>query len=461
MKKRIDTLIEAGASLPEHAGKRKYNKNAFNKDFDYSLVLKNALSCGMIAGDDVMNSSKEDIMKTILDNVHKHKITPPKKPGGRFITYVPDETKPNGLRQIRKATMADMFKYLITFYGLEKSVTHDMTFGEMFEEWVEYKKKYIGARNSKKGLSPSTITRYMIDYEKYVKGTDFDSLSLPAITSPILESFFLQMIEEHTMNDQCAANVFGYFNQAFDYARRSKYISENPMDDIDKQLLLSNCYPAETKDDADQILTLEQMAAFLEEVKRHKTMHPHYMPDYAAEMAVLTGMRVGELAALNESCINDLFINIDYSEHRLDHDRKHREIVIGEPKNKKHRKIPVTKDIRELIDEIKETRPVTDSGFLFVNEKGERYTAAQIGCATKRRFNAIGIKNGSIHRIRRTVSSMLNQVLPQKAVSNLLGHSERVNEMHYNYSTADTMEKIAALNTLSEKILTEKVSETA
>ena len=41
----------------------------------------------MIAGDDVMNSSKEDIMKTILDNVHKHKITPPKKPGGRFITY--------------------------------------------------------------------------------------------------------------------------------------------------------------------------------------------------------------------------------------------------------------------------------------------------------------------------------------------------------------------------------------
>ena len=133
----------------------------------------------------------------------------------------------------------------------------------------------------------------------------------------------------------------------------------------------------------------------------------------------------------------------------------------SEPKNKKHRKIPLTKDIRDLLAEIKEARPVSDSGFLFINEKGKRYTAAQIGCATKRRFNAVGIKNGSIHRIRRTVSSMLNQVLPQKAVSNLLGHSEKVNEMHYNYSTADTREKIAALNTLSEKILTEKESETA
>ena len=153
------------------------------------------------------------------------------------------------------------------------------------------------------------------------------------------------------------------------------------------------------------------------------------MPDYAAELAVLTGMRVGELAALNESSINDLYINIDFSEHRLDHDRKHREVIIGEPKNKKHRKIPVTKDIRDLLAEIKAACPANESGFLFVNENGERYTAAQIGCATHRRFKAIGIENGSIHRIRRTVSSMLNQVLPQKAVSNLLGHSEQVNEM--------------------------------
>ena len=461
MKNSIDKTASAGTSLPGSVCKRKYNKNSFREDFDYSLVLKNALACGMIAGDDVMNSSKEVIMKTILDNIHKHKITPPKKPGGRYVTYVPDETKPTGLRQVRKATPTDMFKYLITFYGLENSVVHDKAFAKLFTEWVEYKRRFIGARNSKKGLSPSTITRYMVDYEKYVQGSDLESLNLSAITSPILEAFFLQIIEKYSMNDQCASNLFGYFNQAFDYARRSKYISENPMEEIDKQLLLSNCYPTETKDDADQILTLEQLASFLEEVKRHKTLHPHYMPDYAAELAVLTGMRVGELAALNESSINDLYISIDYSEHRLDHDRKHREVVIGEPKNKKHRKVPVTNDIRNLLTEIKKARPASDSGFLFVNEKGERYTAAQIGCATKRRFNAIGIKNGSVHRIRRTVSSMLNQVLPQKAVSNLLGHSEKVNEMHYNYSTADTREKIAALNTLSEKILNEKRAETA
>ena len=236
MKSSNDNLTEAGTSLSVSSEKRVYNKNSFNKDLNFTSVLKNALSCGMIQFDDVMNSSKEDIMKTILDNYHKYKITAPKKPSGRFITYVPDKTKPNGLRQVRKATMSDMFKYLITFYGLENSVATDMTFGDIFKEWVKYKKQFIGARNSKKGLSPSTITRYTIDYEKYVSGSDFESLSLLAITSPILESFFLQIIEEHNMNDQTASNIFGYFNQAFDYARRSKYISENPMDDIDKQL---------------------------------------------------------------------------------------------------------------------------------------------------------------------------------------------------------------------------------
>jgi len=37
-----------------------------------------------------------------------------------------------------------------------------------------------------------------------------------------------------------------------------------------------------------------------------------------------------------------------------------------------------------------------------------------------------GIENGSIHRIRRTVSSLLNQVLPQKDAAAMLGHTERV-----------------------------------
>ena len=70
------------------------------------------------------------------------------------------------------------------------------------------------------------------------------------------------------------------------------------------------------------------------------------------------------------------------------------------------------------------------------------------------RFKEAGIDHGSIHRIRRTVSSMLNQVLPQKDVAALLGHTEKVNEMYYNYSTADVKAKKEALSRLSLEVLT-------
>lgn len=49
---------------------------------------------------------------------------------------------------------------------------------------------------------------------------------------------------------------------------------------------------------------------------------------------------------------------------------------------------------------------------------------------------------------------MLNQVLPQKDVAALLGHTEKVNEMYYNYSTADMKAKKEALSRLSLEVLT-------
>ena len=177
------------------------------------------------------------------------------------------------------------------------------------------------------------------------------------------------------------------------------------------------------------------------------------MPDYAIELAILTGMRVGELSALHWGDIDNYYIHVDYSEHRLDYEDKKSELVIGEPKNCKHRVIPITPHIRKLLKRIKSLEVANKDDFIFARPDGTRYTAHDISCAVDRRASEVGVKKTSIHGIRRTVSSLLNTVLSQKDVASMLGHSEQVNERHYNYSTADDSMKLRALSQVSSKVI--------
>ena len=157
--------------------------------------------------------------------------------------------------------------------------------------------------------------------------------------------------------------------------------------------------------------------------------------------AIPKGMRVGELAALHWSDVDDDFIHINYSEHRLDYSYKKSELEIGESKNGKHREIQMTDAIEWVFQKVKALGHTSVDDFIFVRKDGARYTGHDISCAVDRRASEAGIKKTSIHVIRRTVSSLLNTVLPQKAVAEMLGHTERVNEQFYNYSMAENAEK--------------------
>ncbi|MBQ8234866.1 MAG: tyrosine-type recombinase/integrase, partial [Bacilli bacterium] len=178
-----------------------------------------------------------------------------------------------------------------------------------------------------------------------------------------------------------------------------------------------------------------------------------YMPDYAIELAMLTGMRVGELAALSWDMLDENFIHIRRSEHRLDYRDKKSELIIGEPKNGKYRSIPITSEIRNLLNKIKTLNLQSEENFIFVREDGSRYTSHDISCAVNRRGKEVGIEKVSVHRVRRTVSSQLNYILPRKDVATLLGHSEKVNEEHYDYSLAEIKAKKQALSQVSVNII--------
>ena len=319
-------------------------------------------------------------------------------------------TKPNGRRQVRRKSKTELYNYLLEFYGINDNLK-DITFAELYDEWISYKRRYVDVSNRKRSISPSTIRRYERDFEKYIQDTELARMSIQKITTHKLQLLVTDMIENSKMNEKCVGNILGYISQAFSYAKRSEYIHSNPTENLDKALLLSMCVYTPPKADSDRVLTIKELARLREAILRHEQEYPLYMPDYAIEL------------------------------------------VIGEPKNGKHRIVPITDDIRNLLNKIRALGIQSSDRFIFVRQDGTRYTAHDISCVVDRRASEAGIKKTSIHGIRRTVSSQLNTVLSQKDVSSMLGHSERVNERHYNYSTAENTAKIQALTQVSSKVI--------
>lgn len=406
-------------------------------------LFENLISCGMIHVSDVRSLSMEELMNKLIGKYHKYKIT--KTSDNKWTTYVEDKSRVHGRRLIKKSKESDIYTFLIDFYNISGLSKGSEPFDTIYKEWIEYKKNFINVRNTKHSISPSTIRRYERDYENYISGSKLSRMELSEITAPKLEIMLSEIIRDNDLSEKCTKNVLSCVRQAFSYARRSGFITKDPFDYVDSELLLSNCREVEAVQD--RILTKSEMIRLYRVVRKKEQLYPYYMPNYAIELAMYTGMRVGEIAALHWSGVRDK-LYVDYSEHRLDYKDRPSEIIISEPKNKKHRVIPITDEMRDLFGRVRALNAKSDEDFIFVRSDGSRYTGHDIGCAVSRRAKEAGINGTSIHEIRRTVSSLLNTRLSQRDVADMLGHSEHINERFYNYSTAEDAEKIDALKNI-------------
>lgn len=381
-------------------------------------------------------------MNKLIGKYHKYKIT--KTSDGKWTTYVEDSSRPHGRRLIKKKRESDLYTFLISFYNIGSLEKETSTFNDIFKEWITYKQNFVNVRNTHHSISPSTIRRYERDYDNYISSSPMSIMEIGQITPTKLETTLTDTIRIHNMTEKCAKNVLSFIRQTFKFARRSDYISKDPFERVDIDLLLSSCRVS-VKKDSERVLTKKEMGKLFRQVRDMQELHPYYMPNYAVELALYTGMRVGEIAALHWGDIRDK-IYVDYSEHRLDYSDKKSELIIAEPKNKKHRAISLTSDMVDLFKRIRKLNLKSPDDFIFVRENGTRYTAHDISCAASRRAVEAGIDKTSIHEIRRTVSSLLNTILPQRVVADILGHSKDVNERFYNYSIAEEEEKTKALD---------------
>ena len=315
-----------------------------------------------------------------------------------------------------------------------------MTFGDLYQEWLDYKKEQVGLNKGQ--LSPSTYRRYQRDYERYIKDTSFDDMLISSITPIDIEKFLKSIIVKHNLCKTGLTNIMGYLRSNMLYACKKELLQSNPCLFVDLKSIKGFC-KSSTHNDSDRILSNEDMAKLIATLHKKQSEDDLYIQNYAIELACMCGMRVGELSALKWECVKNDVLRIEYSEHRLDFDDRPCEYYIGETKNRKTREFPMSDEMKDLFERIRNVHKKyrIASEFVFVNLEG-RVNSHTITCAMARRCVDANIDVKSIHAIRRTISSHLRTLLPLASVASLLGHLEETNEKHYNYDVLTQKHKL-------------------
>lgn len=152
---------------------------------------------------------------------HTYAVTPPSKEGGRWQTcYKGADGK---RKNIKAQTEEELLDKLIPIY-FQNSHIDKLTFHELYEEWLEYKK---GVANS-----PNTIKRHKQHYRKYFEPSLLDGRKLRYIDELLLETECNRIVKDFNLPRKEWCNIKTILNGMIEYAVRRKYLAENPMDKV-------------------------------------------------------------------------------------------------------------------------------------------------------------------------------------------------------------------------------------
>lgn len=415
----------------------------FNREL-LNYAVQNGIINLSYVQDMIEMKKRKDILKQ-----HPYKIW--EGNDGNWYTYVLDE---DGKRLKKKRTSQSKIEdFLIEYYTEierkekrkdEENKKSEYQFKSYFDLWVKKQISY--------GVSNNTVSKYESDYKRFFKDTNFETMDIREITEEDITSCIVSNIKKHNLKEKAGKALLGYISGVFHSARIKRKINENPCEYVDKKIFFK-FYNKEVTPQEKRIVSNKEAKELLAIIKRDHIDKPEYIPSYAVELAMFTGMRAGELAGLrwNRILYDKKIIVIDSSEK---YDRATKQYYIDETKTHKIRYFPLT---NILIDFFKNLRRVQMeygymTEFVFSNENGRVHCRVISNCMRNKCIQ-LGIDVKSISAIRRTVNSKLKCMgVSSPVAASIMGHTEEVNESNYTYDITGMDYKLDIVSKINEEI---------
>lgn len=138
-------------------------------------------------------------------------------------------------------------------------------------------------------------------------------------------------------------------------------------------------------------------------------------------LALYTGMRIGELCALQWSDITEEAIHVNKTLQRLRSEKGHTAVMISDPKShSSNRKIPLPTFLKPYIDQFRQ-----QEGYVLSNRTGSYYEPRLLQNKFRKIIKECGLEQVNFHALRHTFATRcIESGFDVKSLSEILGHSD-------------------------------------
>ena len=333
---------------------------------------------------------------------------------GKWYTYLGSG---EDRKLVKRSTEEDLIEAISSYY----KGNDGPTVYEVFEEWISHK-LLTGE------ITKGTRDRYVIDYKHYIFSLPFNNLRIKQVVEDDIDELLETVMSENSFTAKGFSNFRIVVKGIFKYAKRKHWTNINIsayFQDID---ISKKAFRSVPKDMKNGVFHTDEIPKLTKWLLEHPTVE-----NLGLIFSFQTGIRVGELAALKFSDIDNGVLHVQRQEIVYESELKGKnvyEVVEYTKTEAGNRYVYLPESSSDVIMLLYLNR----TSEYVMSRDGERIHKVMFNRYLKRACEGCGITPRSMHKIRRTYATMLiDSGVEDSLTAEQLGHTSIETTRNYYY----------------------------